>query len=72
MTHLAKMLPGFSNLVRYVSDNPDFLRWMDLVDPEHHVPECWTVQKELSKSTRECLASHTLTLSVLIYYSPGG
>ena len=52
MTHLAKQLPGFSNLVQYVSNNDEFVRWMELVDPEHHVPECWTTKKELSKSIK--------------------
>ena len=74
MTHLAKQLPGFSNLVQYVSNNDEFVRWMELVDPEHHVPECWTTKKELSKSIKvvaKVCKSQNVTF-IFIFTAPVG
>ncbi len=48
MTHLAKQLPAFCDLVEYVTDNRQFMEWLEMVNPEQNVPECWTVKKELS------------------------
>ena len=49
MHHLSKQLPGFSNLPYQISGNADFLNWVDSVNPEHSVPECWDTESELSR-----------------------
>ena len=51
MHHLSKQLPGFSNLPYQVSGNADFLNWVESVNPEHSVPECWDTESELSMNS---------------------
>ena len=48
MHHLSKQLPGFSNLPYQISGNAEFLDWIESVNPEHSVPECWDTESELS------------------------
>ena len=47
MHHISKQLSAFSNIAYSVSTNSDFTRWLESVNPEQSVPECWDVENEL-------------------------
>lgn len=70
MHHLSKQLPGFSNLPYQISGNAEFLNWVESVNPEHSVPECWDTESELSMYNIQTMynAQVLYTKAILVQY----
>ena len=50
MHHISTQLPLFSKLPYFVSGNEDFMTWLNYVNPEDSVPECWDNDAPLSET----------------------